>query len=298
MIRGASSALLDHIAGPSTTTCKLLKIRTAGSPQEVFGCANLDVPVPYDDGSGDGEVNYLASQAFAISELAAAAGSQVDNAEGQVLIPPSGGITLDMINAGVLDDAQWWLYLVNYKDLTMGHMELGSGDIGEIRQRYGKLFFVELLSLDIRLKQPIGSVWSRRGRCVFGSAADSQTGCGVDISALWVTGTVQSVGAEDNRIFTGDAVATPYSYPGVVEWLTGDNAGKSYGTEAEAALTITLAEITAYPIQAGDTYRVRPDCFKRYLEDCIGVWNNGPNFKGEPHIPNAPVQIPDAQVPG
>ena len=295
-VRSASAELLAHMAGPSTTTCKLLKIKLKNG--DIYGCANIDASVPYDDGSGDGEINYLASQGFAVSELQGGTGSAVDNAEAQVLIPPAGGITLEMIDAGELDDAQWWLYVVNFKDLTMGHMELGSGDVGNVRQLYGMLFVPELLSLDIRLKQPIGSVWSRRGRCVFGSDANSQTGCGVDISSLWVNGAVTAVGAEDNRQFTGNAVATPYSYPGVVEWLTGDNAGKSYGTESEDTMVITLNETTAYPIQIGDTYRVRPDCFKRYIEDCIGVWNNGPNFKGEPHIPSAPVQIPDSQVPG
>lgn len=299
--RSASAELLAHLVGPSTTTCKLLKIVLHPDDAErraVYGCAGLDIDVPYDDGSGDGEINYLASQAFNTSELQGAVGSAVDNAEAQVMIPATGGITLAMIDAGELDDASWSLYLVNWKDTSMGHMELGSGDVGENRQQYGLLFFPELLSLDIRLKQPIGTVWSRRGRCVFGSDAASQTGCGIDISALWVEGYVLSVGAETNRVFTGDAVSTPYAYPGVVEWLTGNNVGSSQGTESEDSLTFTLGETTPYPIEVGDQYRVRPDCFKRYLEDCIGVWNNGPNFKGEPHIPSAPVQIPDAQVPG
>ena len=46
---------------------------------------------------------------------------------------------------------------------------------------------------------------------------------------------------------------------------------------------------------------VRPDCRKRYTEDCIGIWNNGINFKGEPLIPvgdASAVQTPGAQLPG
>jgi hypothetical protein len=100
---------------------------------------------------------------------------------------------------------------------------------------------------------------------------------------------VQSVGAEPDRVFVGDTAPTlPRTpYPAVVEFLTGDNAGRSYAIETIDTLTFELLETTYRPIQAGDTYRARRDCGKLFLEDCIAVNDNGLRFKGEPHIVDA-----------
>lgn len=286
MIRTASPELLAHIAGHSTTTCRLLKFTLKNG--DVFGIATLDVPVPYDDGTADGEIAYSATQGFDPSALRTDTGFSVDNAEASAILAQElPGITREMVDAGDIDDARWVCYLVNFRDLSMGHMILGGGDVGEVRLRYGVMWMPELLSYMSRLKRPIGHSWSIRGRCIFGSPADSQTGCGVDVSGMWVEGEVASVGPETSRTFTGDAVATPHSFPGRVEWLTGPNAGRLYATEAVAGLVITLAETTAYPIEDGDTYRIRPDCGKRWQEDCVTIWNNGARFKGEPYIPIA-----------
>jgi hypothetical protein len=329
------------------------------------------------------------------------------------------------------------------------------------------MWIPELLDLSVRLRQPIGEVYSRRCRAIFGTPAteeNGQRGCGVDVEPLWTYGTVQSVGAEINRTFIGDAAPSvpaapvpqtlvnpgfetgdltgwmpdnpadwdavtqsPYqgsycaerevptdsvgtmettgfisaaagqvatascyvrtytngsgnneangrislawydeddvllsesqaawfgnvpdpstgagtnagnewrrsvvigaapvgtdrvrlklyawtkgsdeprfdaveltlatleppvgasTYPARLQFLTGANAGREYSIELVDGLEISLAETTAYPIQPGDEYRVRSDCAKRYIEDCVGAWGNGPNFKGEPHIPD------------
>jgi len=145
-------------------------------------------------------------------------------------------------------------------------------------------------------------VWSRRCRAVFGTPADSQTGCGVDAGALWVDGVVTGVGAEVDRTFTGDNIGTTIvgGQPARVLWLTGDNAGAEFSTEDVTGHAISLNEPTAYPVVIGDTYSIRPDCGKRYAEDCVAMWDNGVNFKGEPHIPAgdaAAVQTPGTQVP-
>ena len=83
--------------------------------------------------------------------------------------------------------------------------------------------------------------------------------------------------------------------------MTGDNAGRQYDVESADSDGISLTEVTIYPISIGDTYRIRPDCAKRFQEDCIDTWDNGVNFKGEPHIPTcdaAEVQTPGAKKPG
>lgn len=289
MTRNVPAELQTHLDGASTTTCRLLKITSRTGV--VFGLTTLDADVAYDDGTDDGEVNYIATNGFDPTAFSEDLGFSIDNAEGMALLSDEvPGITAEMVDAGDFDDGQWVCYLVNFKDLTSGrHVELGSGDLGEIRTRHGMMWIPELLDLSVRLRQPIGEVYSRRCRATFGVPATAENrhrGCGVDADALWVAGEVQSVGAETNRVFTGDAVASPHSFPGRVRFITGNNAGRQYATEGVSSMTITLSETTAYPIEEGDEYEIRPDCGKRYTQDCIGVWDNGPNFKGEPHIPD------------
>ncbi len=300
-MKAASAPLLAHTELFGTTTCRLLKIRTKAGV--CFGLTNLDQDRTYDDGSGDGAINYIATNGFDPETFSADAGYQVSTSRAQALISDViPGVTEAMIDAGDLEEARWWCYHVNYMDLTQGHLMLDSGDLGRVTVDHGVMWLPELNSLVTRLKSPIGFVWSIRGRCIFGTPADAQTGCGIDTTPLWVNGSVSSVGAETNRVFTGTNVEDggPNPFPGRLQWLTGPNAGREYATESVAGLVVTLGETTNYPITNGNTYRLRADCGKRYIEDCIGVWNNGPNFKGEPKIPvgdSAEVLTPQAQVP-
>lgn len=298
MTRTVPAPLQAHLDGAATTTTRLLKISLKNG--FVYGLCMLDRDIEYDDGAGP--INYIASNGFDSSELAADVGYSVANAEGLALLSNDvPGIDTAQIRAGDLDDATWICYLVNFEDLSMGHILLDAGDLGEVRERDGIVWFPELLSYITRLRQPIGSVWSRTCRAVFGSPADSQTGCGIDLAPLWANGEVTAVGAESNRVFTGDTLSAIAPFPGRVQFLTGANAGREFATEGVAGLVITLSDTTPYPIAEGDTYRIRPDCRKRYQEDCIDVYDNGPNFKGEPHIPvgdSSAVQAPGGQLPG
>lgn len=301
-MRTMSTALAAHLQQTSTTTARLLKIKLKSGI--VYGICTLDRAISYNDGSGDGLIRYVATSGFDPSTFSADSGYSVNNAEAMALISEEiDCITEEMVNAGALEDAQWVCYLVNFMDLSMGHLTLDAGDLGEVTTSHGLLWVPELLSYVTRLKQPIGMVDSTTCRAIFGSPSDSQTGCGVDVTPLWETGTVQSVGAESNRVFIGDNVTisgNPIPYPGRVQFLTGANAGRELSTEQIDNTTVYLSDTTPYPIEAGDTYRIRPDCLKRYTQDCIGVWNNGVNFKGEPHIPVGDaqaVQVPNARRP-
>lgn len=299
-MRTVPTRLFAHLQKNATTTCRLLKfILRSGL---TYGLTTLDVDVVYDD--GDGAITYSATNGFDPSTFSSDTGYSIDNAESYAMITqaPTPGVNTDMVNAGEFDDAQWICYLVNFEDLTMGHIILDGGDVGVVRTKYGMIWIPELLSYMMRLKQPVGSVYSRTCRAVFGTHAAQQTGCGVNTAPLWVTGTVVAVGAESDRVFTASAISEISPYPGRVQWLTGANAGREFAVEEEVVdMVISLNETTSYAIEVGDSYRIRPDCFKRYEEDCIGVYGNGPNFKGEPLIPvgdSSQVQTPGAQMPG
>jgi uncharacterized phage protein (TIGR02218 family) len=301
MTRQVPPLLQAHLDQAATTTTRLLKItlRTGFT----YGLSMLDADVVYDDGTGS--LVYTATNGFDASTFSSDLGFSVANAEAFALISDAvPGVTLEMVEAGEFDDAQWVCYLVNFRDLAQGHVILDAGDLGEVRARFGMIWMPELLSYIMRLRQPVGSVWSRRCRAIFGSPADSQTGCGVDLAPLWVNGEVVSVGAETNRLFEGDEVTadSPPGFvpmPGFVQFLTGANAGREFAVEEIDGEEVTLSEPTNYAIEIGDTYRIRPDCGKLYEQNCIGQWNNGPNFKGEPLIPvgdAVSAQAPGAQL--
>ena len=288
-MRDVHPALQAHLEEPVTTTCRLLRIESQSG--EVFGLTTLDVDLTYND--GDGAVTYVATQGFDPTAIKTDLGVSIDNAEGMALLSNEvAGITKEMVDSGEFDDAEWVCYLINFNDLTTGrHAILGSGDIGEVRTRYGMMWIPELLDLGVRLRQPIGCVTSRTCRAEYGLAAteaNGQRGCGVDVTSLWTSGVVQSVGGEPDRVFTGDAVATlpDPDYPAMLQFLTGSNAGRTYSVENVTGLVVSLLETTHNAIQAGDTYRIRRDCAKRYSEDCITLNSNGPNFKGEPFQPD------------
>ena len=80
---------------------------------------------------------------------------------------------------------------------------------------------------------------------------------------------------------------TDYFVPGVVEWLTGANAGHESEVEAYDSLTgqFTLVIPTYELIQLGDTYRVRRDCDKS--KAMCKSYNNLPNMRAEPELPRA-----------
>lgn len=301
-MRTVPAPLQAHLNQASTSTTRLIKITLKNG--DIYGLAMLDRDVVYDD--GDGELVYSATNGFDPSTLSSDIAFAVDNSEAMALLErSSGGITLEMIEAGEVDDAEWICYLVNWQDLSMGHAILDAGDVGPVRDKHSMLWLLELLSYAMRLRQPVGSVDSRTCRAEFGTPADSQTGCGIDLTPLWVYGEVVSVGAETNRVFTGSGVNDSgqdiVPFPGRVQWLTGANAGREFGVEDLDDITVTLGETTGYAIQVGDEYRIRPHCGLRYTEDCIGVWGNGINFKGEPYIPvgdGVAAQTPGAQVGG
>lgn len=294
MSRTIPAALQVHLNQSVTTTCRLLRLQLRDG--RVFGVTSLDADVTYNDGRG--AVTYSANQGVDVSAISASADMTVANAEAQsLLVTTPTGITEAMIEAGELRDAEWTLYLVNYRDLSAGHIILGAGDVGEVTKRWGLVWTPELLSYSVRLNQPVGTHWSRTCRAIDGSPADSQTGCGRTITQI--PGAVTAVGVETDRQFTGNHAAGTFPLaPGRVLWVTGQNAGRTGFVEVHTSGAVTLGNAMPYPITAGDTYTISDTCPRTWAA-CVARANQL-NFKGEPLIPTgdaASVSTPGAQTP-
>lgn len=282
-------ALQSHLDQDATTTCLLLRVETKDGT--VYGFTSLDADVVYDD--GDGSVTYRADNGFTPERLQTSADLNVDNTDLQGWVS-SDGITEQQIRAGLFDYAQVRCYRVNYMDLSAGHEVYMVGTCGETTYtRNG--WKTEFRSLTQQLKQPIAKLYSLKCRAKFGDAQ-----CGKALT--WTAGTVTAVdGTEPDRIFTatGLSAADGFYDLGVVEWLTGDNAGAQMevDTYTDPANVVTHALPLAYPIQVGDTFQIRQDCTKE-LAYCRDTHNNVVNFRGEPYIPTdgGLSMVPGAQV--
>lgn len=297
-MRRISAALQAHLQSWTVTVCRLLKITL--SDGRVFGVTTLDRDVTYMG------LTYSALNGFDTSIIATDTGLSVDNAEVTALVSATvDGITAAMALRGELDNATWELYLVNWADLTMGHVVLDAGDLGEVTVVDGMTYIPELLSYAMRLRQAIGLSWSRSCRATFGTPANSQTGCGVDAEVLWMPGVVTRVDPGDPfRVFADSSLTglDPEPVPGRIRFTSGRNRSarlqqiEGYG---DATGTVALFEALLFPVEVGDEFEIRRDCNKS-PSHCIG-YGNLINYKGEPYIPvgdGLETMTPSAQVFG
>jgi uncharacterized phage protein (TIGR02218 family) len=289
-------ALRDHLALPVTTTCYLQKIGPLSSDGDVIALTSLDRDVVYDDGGG--ALTYYAASGMQLSNLAATNDLSVDNGETDTLVPvyPAQGITVAAVDNGELDGIEFVVYKVNYADLSMGHEVMASGAIGNVRMVPGGLVTFENRSWSQLLQQnsvcEADSLTCRVKR--FGSQpGEERFPCNYDVEPEWVRGvTVTGVGAESVREFSADALDYPPDYfaPGLVLWVTGENAGMSREVERfdsdSGGGDVTLLFTTRNPIRVGDTFDIRRDCTRKWEgHNSCETYSNRPWFRGEPFIP-------------
>lgn len=301
MSKSISPALLLHKSGTTTTLAMLMKVGPL--PDESFLCfTSLDHQITYDDGTGDGPLVYEASTGMEEANFAAGADLSVDNSEAKTLTPvyPNTGITYPMVDNGELDGIEFVVMQVNYMDLTMGHEIMANGPIGEVKIARGGLITVELRAWSQLLKQnSVVVYYSKTCRAIFGSQAEQDSSgeavierypCNYDIRPEWVEDVVvTSVGTESVRQFTAASLgqADDYFAPGLVRWLSGDNAGQYNEIEDfSAGGVFALQHTTRNAIQIGDTFDVRRDCTKRWSgHNSCQTYANRQWFRGEPFIP-------------
>lgn len=301
--RTISAALQEHLDGGMTTLSVLIKVVPQDPKFDAFGITNSNKDIEYND--GEGLLTYSAAVGMVPANLVTLASMEVGNSEFAHLIPEF-SIPIDetLIRAGVYDYAEYTIYIVNYEDLSMGHWipPAGHGQTGRLSiDNRGLSFTMELTDDTKKLKQTIVEKDSITCRAIFGSqplgtgggVVEQRFPCGKDLTSLWTNGTVTSVGLETNRTFTASALGLPANtaIPGMVQWLTGDNANRQFEVESQSgAGVVTLGFETQFPIQTGDTFRIRPDCTK-WIEGVNGCkfhfgepeWKL--HYRGEPLIP-------------
>ncbi len=295
-------ALKDHLASDATTTCYLLRIQSTTQGYPPYGVTSLDRNVVYDDGNGS--IEYVAAVGAEPTALQANGDLSVDNAEATSLMPEFDvPISEEDIRAGVYDFASFSLMLVNYTDLTQGHVLLRQGTLGRISINDDGLSIVqELRGKSATLKQSMCEKDSLSCRAPFGSqpfgslipGPQVRYPCGYDATSLLQDATVLSVGLENTLTFSiapDTSMEDNSLNPGMVFWVTGLNAGRSNEIDTNTdGGQITLAHETGFPIQVGDQLQYREDCTKIARDEAKGCkhWFGSDwtlHFRGEPDIP-------------
>lgn len=297
MTRRISPEFFRHLQGTTTTVCEA--VRFSLEDGRVFGLCGLDKDIFWDN------MWWTSVSGLNSKDFSSDTDLSVDNTEVNILIGAmiKSGLTLEELQAGVLDNGIYEFFIVNYED-TEQYLKLDAGDVGEVKVTSTNGATIELLSHAVRLREGVGTVTSIRCRAVFGAYANSQRGCGVNADVMWKDGVVTGVSeVEKQSVFADSTIPlTQESNNYRVRFTSGRNkSSRLYQVEGYSLLsgTIALVEPTRFPIEVGDTFQIRPDCNK--LPDDCKKYNNIINYKGEPFIPVADGLeglTPNAQLAG
>lgn len=181
------------------------------------------------------------------------------------------------IDAGIYDNAQVTLFLVDWSDPSTGYLILRRGNIGDITRTAEGKYTTELRGLTQRLSQVF--IRTMEVNC---DADLGDSRCGITLTST--PGSV--VAAYSRRIVEVDVTLDSPSFPlqgGRLVFTTGANAGytreiKVNGT-GDSPPTIEVFEEFPADIEAGDEFVLWPGCDKSILT-CKNVYDNVVQFRG------------------
>jgi uncharacterized phage protein (TIGR02218 family) len=272
-VKPISLALKAHYASGSRTLATCWKATRTDGVIVASTSLNRDLVI-------DG-LTYLARAGYTHSQITNGSQLAPDNLELEgILASPL--ITEEDLRAGRWDYAKVEIFEINFEDLAAGKLDLRTGTLGEVRAGRTK-FVAELRGLLQHLSRRIVQLVTATCPYDLGDA-----GCKVNLAAVTVTGTVDSVASAREFTDAARTEATDWFTGAKVLWLTGQNAGLSMEvSRSTSAGVFTLHHFMPYPIAPGDTYSVPAGCAKRFTEDCVGKFANGINFGGDEDLPGS-----------
>ena len=264
-------------AGTRLATCWRIE-RTDGT---VEGYTSFDQELVVDG------LTYEPANGFSTSQLSADVEMSVADVEVLGAIDAD-GISADNLLAGVYDDAEVEMFVVDWSELTIPKTIVRRGWTGTISQA-GPTFTAELRGLGQRIQQPVIDSYSPECRVDLFSPP-----CGVNRAAFAVNAEVTALtdgslgSTSDNRVFFADDLvqADEWFDYGELWWTSGANAGRKTEVRAYklAGGKIELWEPATLPIAVGDEFTIHAGCDKR-RETCRTKFDNVVNMRAEPDVP-------------
>lgn len=158
-MKSASPGLAQHLAGSVTTLATCWRITRTDNVVFRFTDHDRDLLVA-------GEV-YEASAGYSRTAISNDAGMGVDNLDVEGVFD-SAAVTEEELRAGLFDQAEVRIFLVNWADPSMGILRLRRGWFGEVVLTESGVFRTELRGLTQALQQRIGELYSPECRADLG----------------------------------------------------------------------------------------------------------------------------------
>jgi uncharacterized phage protein (TIGR02218 family) len=280
-----TSAFAARLAARQLTLTVCWRI-TKSNGESILGTAHdRDIEIPAGEYAG----LYRSHMGITSSDVVNDASGAVQNLEVDgaffAVVP---NFTVEDLEAGLYDQAQATLLLVDWREPGAGQKALVAGTLGEFRRDSHGWYRTEVRSAAQALSQQI--VRTASERCDVKRFGDER--CQFDVLAKRRTGTVSAVA--NRKTFTVDLDAGPapviasYYLGGILRWTAGDNAGffRSIRLHSEPtldgdpqSLEVTLQDEAPADVEIGDTVTVDPGCDLLPIT-CKLVHENFINFRG------------------
>jgi uncharacterized phage protein (TIGR02218 family) len=190
-------------------------------------------------------------------------------------------ISVQDIEAGVLDRARTVVFLCNWRNPNGGQYVRRLGFLGELSRDSDGKYTSEIRGLGQLLQQTIGRTYGERCNVVtFGDAR-----CGIDVEGLKLSLAVST--SPDRKHLTAPLVGTLLPeftvVGGLVRFTGGDNDGYAREVKrislAGSTLTVETYDELSADAAPGDTFDLLPGCDRRYTT-CRDIYQNLDNFRG------------------
>ena len=158
-MKSVSAALAAHLAGPVTTLATCWRITRRDGREFFFTDHDRDLVF-------EGEV-YKASSGYSRTAIANDASLGVDNLDVEGVFD-SEAITEEELRAGLFDQAEVRIFVVNWADPSMGALRMRRGWFGEVVLTEQGVFRTELRGMTQALSQRIGELYSPECRADLG----------------------------------------------------------------------------------------------------------------------------------
>ena len=176
---------------------------------------------------------------------------------------------------GRWDGARVSLVAIDWESPNADAVPLIGGEIGEIRIEDDR-FKAGLRGAAAKLSRSICPETSSECRAELG---DKQ--CRIDMAARTMRCVVETI--DGNALLLDQVINDDYLW-GRARFLTGENTGLASVVVAVAGNRIELRDTMRGSVVAGDQIQLREGCDKMFAT-CTTRFDNGANFRGEPHLP-------------
>ena len=226
-MKSTSTALATHLAGPVTTLATCWRITRVDGREFFFTDHDRDLVF-------DGD-RYKAGSGYSRTAIANDASLSVDNLDVEGVFDDE-AITEEELRAGLFDQAEVRIFLVNWADPSMGALRLRRGWFGEAALTEQGVFRTELRGMAQALSQRIGELYSPECRADLGDPR-----CGVPVHPPEIRRSASYAVGDTVRVRTSSARTTigiPFVNPG---FDAGDLSGWTVASGSAAARTASGA---------------------------------------------------------